>query len=115
MVADALTRVDALCAQVSPEALAEAEEIDAELTTCLQGATALPLEKFQVPGTDVSLHCDTTTSRPRPYVAATFRRPVFNPFHDLGHLGTRETVKLISQRFVWPGVQKDCRTKSRAC
>ena len=25
------------------------------------------------------------------------------------------TAKLISQRYVWPGVQKDCRTWARAC
>ena len=115
VVADALSRVDALCTPVSPEALAEAQDTDAELNTLLQGATALRLEKIQIPGSDVSLHCDTTTARPRPYVPATLRRQVFDSLHGLGHVGTRATAKLISQRFVWPGVQKDCRTWARAC
>ena len=78
MVADALSRVEAVGTSVSPEALAEAQDTDAELTTLLQGATALRLEKIQVPGTDIALHCDTTTTRPRPYVPTTLRRQVFD-------------------------------------
>jgi hypothetical protein len=35
--------------------------------------------------------------------------------HDLSHPGTRATAKLVAQRFVWPGVQKDCCTWARAC
>jgi hypothetical protein len=66
VVADALSRVEAVGASFSPEALAEAQDTDAELTILLQGATALRLEKIQVPGTDIALHCDTTTTRPRP-------------------------------------------------
>jgi len=114
VVADALSRVEAVGTSVSPEALAEAQDTDAELNTLLQGATALRLEKIQVTGTDIALHCDTTT-RPRPYVPATLRQQVFNSLHGLGHLGTRATAKLISQRYVWPGVQKDCRTWARGC
>ena len=40
---------------------------------------------------------------------------MFDSLHGLSHLGTRATAKLISQRYVWPGVQKDCRTWARAC
>jgi hypothetical protein len=39
---------------------------------------------------------------------------VFQSVHDLSHPGTKETAKLVAQRFVWPGVQKDCRTWARA-
>jgi hypothetical protein len=31
------------------------------------------------------------------------------------HPGTKATAKLVAQRFVWIGVQKDCRTWARAC
>ena len=115
VVADALSRVEAVCMSISPEALAEAQATDAELNALLRGTTALRLEKIQVSGSDVALHCDTTTGRPRPYVPETLRRKVFDSLHGLGHLGTRATAKLISQRYVWPGVQKDCRTWARAC
>ena len=33
----------------------------------------------------------------------------------MSHPGTRTTAKLVAQRFVWPGVQKDCLTWARAC
>jgi hypothetical protein len=107
--------VKAVGTSVFPEALVEAQDTDSELTTLLKGDTALRLEKIQVPGTDIALHCDMATTRPRTYVPATFRRQVFNSLQGLGHLGKRATAKLISQRYVWPGVQKDCRTLARAC
>jgi hypothetical protein len=110
VVADALSRVEAIGTSVSSKALAEAQDTDAELTTLLQGATALRLDKIQVSSSDITLYCNTTTTRPRPYVPATFRRQVFDSVHGLGHLGTRATAKLFLQRYVWPGVQKDCRT-----
>ena len=115
VVADALSRVEAVCASVSPEALSEEQAKDAELTALLQGTTALRLEKIPIPGSEVAVHCDTSATRPRPYVPATLRRQVFDTLHGLGHLGTRATAKLVSQRFVWPGVQKDCRNWARAC
>jgi cleavage and polyadenylation specificity factor subunit 1 len=39
----------------------------------------------------------------------------FKSIHDLSHPGTKTTAKLIPQRFVWPGIQNDCRTCARAC
>ena len=115
VVADALSRVETICTSISPEDLAEAQATDAELTAFLQGTTALRFEKIQIPGSDVVLHCDTTTGRPRPYIPETLRRKVFDSLHGLGHLGTRATAKLVSQRYVWSGVQKDCRAWGRAC
>jgi cleavage and polyadenylation specificity factor subunit 1 len=40
---------------------------------------------------------------------------VYQSVHDLSHPITKATAKLLAQRFVWPGVQKDCRTWARAC
>jgi hypothetical protein len=107
--------VEAVCTAVSPEDLAETNATDAELNALLQGTTASRLEKSQVPGSDVALYCDTSTTRPRPYVPVALRRQVFDSLHGPGQLGTRATAKLISQLFVWPGVQKDCRTWARTC
>jgi hypothetical protein len=115
VVTDALSRVESVCTSVSPETLVEAQAEDAEITDLLQGTTALRLEKIQVPGSDVALHCDTSTARPRPYVPETLRRQVFDSLHGLGHVGTRATAKLVSQRYVWPGMQKECRVWARAC
>jgi transposase InsO family protein len=40
---------------------------------------------------------------------------VFRSIHDLSHPGTKSTARLVAQRFVWPGVQKDCRSWARVC
>jgi hypothetical protein len=40
---------------------------------------------------------------------------VFQSIHDLSHPGTKAMVKLIAQRFVWPGIQKYFRTWARTC
>ena len=43
-----------------------------------------------------------------------FRRHVFDTLQGLSHPGAKATVKLMSQRFVWPGVRKDSRAWTRA-
>jgi hypothetical protein len=67
------------------------------------------------PGTTRSIYCDTSAGRYRPYVPASLRLQVFQSVHDLSHSVTTATAKLVAQRFVWPGVQNDCRTWARAC
>jgi hypothetical protein len=40
---------------------------------------------------------------------------VFQSIHDLSHPGTRPTTKLVTERFVWPGMKKDCCIWALAC
>jgi transposase InsO family protein len=40
---------------------------------------------------------------------------VFKSVHDLSHRSTKATAKLVAQGFVWPGMQKNCRTWPRVC
>jgi len=96
-------------------ALARSQDQDAELKGFLNHGSALRLERVHIPGTDVSLYCGTSTSQPRPFITTPFRRQVFDTLHGLSHPGANATVKLVSQRFVWPGVGKDCRAWTRAC
>jgi hypothetical protein len=77
--------------------------------------TGLRLEKITIPGTNLTLYCDTTTSEPRPFVTPTLRRPVFNSLHNLSHPGIRATTKLVTDRFVWPNIKRDCRQWTRTC
>jgi cleavage and polyadenylation specificity factor subunit 1 len=115
IVADALSRVKPVTAPPSYNALAALQNSDDELRTLLGSTTALRLEKLPIPGTTVSVYCDTSAGRSRPYAPAPLRLQVFQSVHELSHPGTRETAKLVSERFVWPSVQKDCRTWARAC
>ena len=43
------------------------------------------------------------------------RRNIFDSFHNLSHLGIRATQRLITQRFVWPSINKDIRTWTKHC
>ena len=115
IVADTLSRVEVITAPVSHDALAAAQVDDEELRTLLVSTTALQLTKILIPGTSVELYCDTSSGKPRPYVPSPLRRQIFNSLHSLSHPGIKATAKLVSQRFVWPAIQKDCRTWARAC
>ena len=115
VVADAISRVEVITTPVTHEVLAEAQENDDELRTLLVSTTALQLERLLIPGTSVELYCDTTFGKYRPNIPSPLRRQIFNSLHSLSHTGIKATVKLVSQLFVWPAIQKDCRTRARAC
>jgi cleavage and polyadenylation specificity factor subunit 1 len=91
------------------------QDSDDELQTLLVSDTALRLEKQQIPGTTISMYCDTSAGKPRPNVPAPLRLQVFQSIQELSHAGTKATAKLVAQRFVWPGKQKDFRTWAWAC
>jgi hypothetical protein len=115
VVAGALSRVESVTAPPSHDALAASQDGDNELRTLLVSSTALRLERQQIPGTKVSIYCDTSAGKPRSYVPASLRLQVFQSVHDLSHLGTKATAKLVAQCFVCPGMQKDCRAWARVC
>jgi len=114
IVADTLSRVEAITTRVAHDALAAAEADDEEMPALLVSTTALQLEKFLIPGTSVELYFDTSCGKQRPHIPAPSRRKIFNYLHSLSHPPIKATAKLVSQRFVWPAIQKDCRTWNRA-
>ncbi|BHF83514.1 hypothetical protein SprV_0902665700 [Sparganum proliferum] len=59
--------------------------------------------------------CDVSTPSHRPFVPPSLRRKVFSSLHNLSHPGSRATDKLVSDRFVWPGMHKDLKAWTRAC
>ena len=115
IVADTLSRVDTILAPATHEELAKAQESDTELQKLLICGTAMQLEKIPVPGTSTEQYCDMAHERQRPFVPSTLRRQVFNSLHSLSHPGIRAIAKMISQRFVWPSIQKDCRNWAKTC
>jgi cleavage and polyadenylation specificity factor subunit 1 len=95
VVADAFSCVESVTAPPSCNALATAQEGDNELRTLLGSTTALRLEKLPVPGTTISIYCDTSAGKHRPYVPGSLRLQVFKSVHELSHPGTKATVKLV--------------------
>ena len=64
---------------------------------------------------DATILCDVSTGIPRPYVPADFRRVIFDSLHCLSHPGIRATQRLITTRYVWPGIKSDVRRWARTC
>lgn len=73
------------------------------------------MEQVQIPGTTTQIYCDTKTATKRPYVTQSLRRQAFDSLHGLAHPGVKATVKLVTQKFVWPNIKKDCANWARAC
>jgi cleavage and polyadenylation specificity factor subunit 1 len=68
VVADALSRVESVTAPPSYDALAASQNGDDELRTLLGSTTVLRVQKLPIPGTTVSIYCDKSAARSRPYV-----------------------------------------------
>lgn len=115
VVADALSRIEAISAPIDFNALSRSQDKDAELTTLLNGNTSLQLKKIAAPDEKTSLYCDLSTGKPRPYITEQYRRQVFDMLHGLSHPGAAATAKLISERFIWPKIRKQCKQWAREC
>lgn len=115
VVADALSRIEAVAAPINYEALARSQESDPELQGLLKNGTALNLKKVKTTDENTEIYCDTSTNNSRPYITPAFRKSVFDIIHNLSHPGAKATAKLVALRFVWPGIQKDCRTWAQRC
>lgn len=115
-VADAMSRIEAISFETDYSALASCQELDDELKKYRNDAnSSLKLEDVVVPGTNTTLICDTSTGRPRPFVPEPMRKKIFSQLHNLSHPGSRATIRLVTDRFVWPGVTKDCRHWCQTC
>lgn len=114
VVADALSRTEAI-APVDEllNALANSQATDSELRELLRNGSSLKLEKVHYGS--VKLFCDVSGTKQRPYITPEFRKIVFDNLHRLSHPSARTTIKLVTERYVWPGIRKDCRNWARSC
>ncbi len=112
-MADDLSRfqLDAVDAMppLSMDQLAEAQQQDDELQRLRTTPTNLVLVQRPVPLSTALLWCDVSMGVQRPYVPKPLRRRVFSLLHNLSHPGIRATARVISDRFVWPSMQRDIR------
>ena len=115
VVADALSRIDAIesPSPIDYRSLADHQN-DQELNK-VKCSPNLKISKLILPGTSVELYCDTSTKNIRPYVPEKFRFQIFQSVHNLSHPGIRATVKLITDRFIWPKMNNDCRKWAQSC
>ena len=121
-VADALSRLNISALHTGDSstvvdfgAMAAAQHDDPDLVR-LQHDSSLKLEQVPLAMSDgITLVCDVSIGTPRPYVPNSFRRAIFESLHSLSHPGIRATQRLVTSRFVWPGVRADVRRWARTC
>ncbi|CAB0012940.1 unnamed protein product [Nesidiocoris tenuis] len=113
VVADYLSRIESITTPLDYTKLA-AEQREEDLPSSLSGSS-LTWKRSLVADSNVPVYCDISTKFVRPYVPNSFRLQAFRSIHNLAHPGNRATYKLLSQRFVWPSMAKDCAEWVRTC
>lgn len=117
-IADALSRVEIDSISKIPvlnyKFLAEEQLRDEELQKLLE-SNSLGLKKHYFPLEDIELFCDSTTKHPRPFIPTSYRSVIFENLHYFSHPGISATTKLISSRFIWPGMRKDIKARVLNC
>ena len=81
----------------------------------LKSSSSLRLQEIPLPFSTGSILCDMSTASPRPYVPPSYHRQIFDQLHCLSHPGIRATQRLVTERFVWPSINKDVRQRARYC
>ena len=116
-VADALSR-NVLALEQSPidlDAFASAQEQDEELLKLSTSPTSLKLAQVPLSHSGRTLLCDISQGRPRPLVPLAMRRAIFDKLHSLSHPGIKASRRLISERYVWPKMNRDIANWTRTC
>lgn len=77
--------------------------------------TSLQIVKRAYPGASRKIFCDVSTGQIRPLVPPKCRKNIMETIHGLSHPGRRATLKLISDRFVWPNMRNHVAKFTREC
>ncbi|PIK63042.1 hypothetical protein BSL78_00049 [Apostichopus japonicus] len=80
----------------------------------LKDSTVMNFQEIPLPSSPGTIWCDMSTGSPRPFIPKVFRKDIFNSLHPMSHPGIRATRKLITDRFVWPNINKDVRSWAKS-
>ncbi|GFS98067.1 hypothetical protein TNCV_2855121 [Trichonephila clavipes] len=115
VVADALSRIHISTINAPSvfdfSKMAREQQKDSQLQDILAGACPTSLV-LQPP---ITLHCDVSMDLIRPFVPEIFRREIFHNLHALSHPGVRASLKMVTERYVWPSMRQDFALWAGAC
>ncbi|XP_066940950.1 uncharacterized protein [Macrobrachium rosenbergii] len=116
-VANALSRVEinSLHLGIDYEGLAKEQAADPETAGYRTVVMALKWKDVPLANSNTTLLCDTSTGRPRPLVPASRRKQVFDIVHSLSHPSGHTTAHLMTDKFIWHGINKDVLQWARSC
>ena len=92
--------------------------LPASQATCPSIKTMLSspsLSIVSVPFSQSSVLCNMSSGSPCPLVPEVLRKQLFLSLHGISHPGVRASRRLLSLRFVWPGLARDVGLWSRSC
>lgn len=121
VTADFLSRINQISETgINFEEIATDQQSDEELTKLILNnsgceGNSLKLQKIIIPGSTTAMYCDISNNFVRPYITLKYRTSIISKMHNISHPGVRATTKLVKQRFVWPGLRRDCARFVRNC
>lgn len=81
----------------------------------IKNSSSLEFKQSFLNDCNSKLFCDVSTGRIRPFTPKECRQNVFDSVHNLAHTGIRSTLKSISERFVWPSMRLDVKSRVLNC
>ena len=119
VVADCLSRptLNTISLGIDYAEMARAQTSDKEIQSYLNAPTGLQIVSIPLPNSnpELTILCDISTGGARPLIPLEFRRKIFDTIHNLAHPGVRPTRRLIADKFVWHGLNKQVNQWSREC
>ncbi|GFU72007.1 hypothetical protein TNCV_2999901 [Trichonephila clavipes] len=113
LVADAFSRIEAITV-IDYDTIADKQTQDAELQQLMKSNSSVKFKSCTLPS-GKTLWCDISTSNIRPYIPKQFRQQIFQQIHGFSHPGIRSTIKLMTEKFIWPNMKQEIREWARTC
>lgn len=110
----ALSRVSEVFADLNYAGLGVDQACDTKLRQ-LRANTGLGMRRVLLPGMQTEVYCNISTGKARPFLPVKYRRAASNSVNNLSHPGAKATQRLLTEKFVWPGIKKDARTWAKQC
>ncbi|GFX52405.1 hypothetical protein TNCV_4324231 [Trichonephila clavipes] len=113
LVADAFSRIEAITV-IDYDTIADKQTQDAELQQLMKSNSSVKFKSCTLPS-GKALWCDISTSNIRPYIPKQFRQQIFQQIQGFSHPGIRSTIKLMTEKFIWPNMKQEIREWARTC
>lgn len=116
IVADFLSRVGAVTSVLDLSDLPQRQSADPNIMQLINDHdSSLKPVKTTFPGVTGEVWCDESTGSLRPFIPKDLQRQVFDKLHSLAHPGVRASTRLVTERFVWRDMRRDCQVWARSC
>ena len=116
-VADTLSRSTLVDVHLGIDygAMAKAQQQDTEVQAYCPTTSKLRVEDIPFGKDEITLLCHTSTGRAWPIVPVSWRCQVFDSIQGLAHPSIRTIQKLMANKFIWNGLQKQIGIWAKQC